>query len=153
LKEGNKPFWSSSTARYCTKEMKTAEVDRYLRRFNAVVCAVGIRAEESSSRAKKPHFQMRNDITTATLKAAKGLNAKQHEEWAAVAITRWVESNFKGRLALTWNAVLNWPIEKVWKSLGTFVEELEQRRHDLPIRKPHSSAKGMACTLGLREWK
>ena len=96
---------------------------------------------------------MRNDITTATLKAAKGLNAKQHEEWAAVAITRWVESNFKGRLALTWNAVLNWPIEKVWKSLGTFVEELEQRRHDLPIRKPHSSAKGMACTLGLREWK
>lgn len=23
---------------------------------------------------------------------------------------------------------MNWPIEKVWKSLGTFVEELEQRR-------------------------
>ena len=68
LKEGSKPFWSSSTARYCTKEMKTAEVDRYLRRFNAVVCAVGIRAEESSSRAKKPHFQVRNDITTVKLK-------------------------------------------------------------------------------------
>ncbi len=108
--------------------MKTAEVDRYLRRFNAVVCAVGIRAEESSSRAKKPHFQMRNDITTATLKASRGLNADQHEEWAATAIARWVESNFKGRLALTWNAVLDWPIEKVWESLGTSVEALEQRR-------------------------
>ena len=83
LKEGSKPFWSSSTARYCTKEMKTAEVNRYLRRFNAVVCAVGIRAEESSSRAKKPHFQVRNDITTVTLKASRGLNAEQHEEWAA----------------------------------------------------------------------
>lgn len=128
LKEGNKPFWSSSTARYCTKEMKTAEVDRYLRRFNAVVCAVGIRAEESSSRAKKPHFQVRNDITTATLKASKGLNAEQHEEWATEAIARWIESNFKGRLALTWNAVFDWPIEKVWKSLGTSVEALEQRR-------------------------
>lgn len=128
LKEGNKPFWSSSTARYCTKEMKTAEVDRYLRRFSAVVCAVGIRAEESSSRAKKPHFQVRNDITTATLKASKGLNAEQHEEWATEAIARWVESNFKGRLALTWNAVLDWPVEKVWESLGTSVEALEQRR-------------------------
>ena len=124
LKEGNKPFWSSSTARYCTKEMKTAEVDRYLRRFDAVVCAVGIRAEESSSRAKKPHFQVRNDITTATLKASRGLNAEQHEEWAAIAIARWVESNFKGRLTLTWNAVLDWPIEKVWESLGTSVDEL-----------------------------
>ena len=128
LQEGNKPFWSSSTARYCTKEMKTAEVDRYLRRFNAVVCAVGIRAEESSSRAKKPHFQVRNDITTSALKASKGLNADQHEEWATTAIARWIESNFKGRLALTWNAVLDWPIEKVWESLGTSVEALEQRR-------------------------
>ena len=128
VKEGSKPFWSSSTARYCTKEMKTAEVDRYLRRFNAVVCAVGIRAEESSSRAKKPHFQVRNDITTATLKASRGLNAGQHEEWAAAAIALWIESNFKGRLALTWNAVLDWPVEKVWESLGTSVEELEQRR-------------------------
>jgi len=127
-KEGDKPFWSSSTARYCTKEMKTAEVDRYLRRFNSVVCAVGIRAEESSSRAKKPHFQVRNDITTAALKTSKGLNAEQHEEWVNGAIARWVESNFKGRLALTWNAVLDWPIEKVWESIGTSVEALEQRR-------------------------
>ena len=108
--------------------MKTAEVDRYLRRFNSVVCAVGIRAEESSSRAKKPHFQVRNDITTATLKTSKGLNAEQHEEWVTRAIARWIESNFKGRLALTWNAVLDWPIEKVWESLGTSAEELEQRR-------------------------
>ena len=35
-KEGDKPFWSSSTARYCTKELKTAEVDRYLRQFKSV---------------------------------------------------------------------------------------------------------------------
>ncbi|NJM97776.1 MAG: hypothetical protein HC800_12025 [Phormidesmis sp. RL_2_1] len=71
---------------------------------------------------------MRNDITTATLKASKGLNAKQHEEWTATAITRWVDSNCKGRLALTWNTVLDWPIKKVWESLGASIEELEQRR-------------------------
>ena len=142
-KEGDKPFWSSSTARYCTKEMKTAEVDRYLRRFSAIVCAVGIRAEESSSRAQKPHFQVRNDITTVALKASKGLDAEQHEEWAATAIARWVESNFKGRLALTWNAVLDWPIEKVWESLGTSAEELEQRR------MVYQSG---SLTAALREW-
>ena len=44
------------------------------------------------------------------------------------AIARWVESNFKGRLALTWNALLDWRIEKVWESLGTSVKALEQRR-------------------------
>lgn len=127
-KEGDKPFWSSSAARYCTKELKTAEVDRYLRRFKSVVCAVGIRAEESSSRAKKPRCQVRNDIATASLKASRGLNAEQHEEWADAAIARWIESRGKGRLALTWNAVFDWPIEQVWAALGTSSGELERRR-------------------------
>lgn len=126
--EGDKPFWSSSAARYCTKELKTAEVDRYLRKFKAVVCAVGIRAEESHSRAKKPHYQVRNDITTAALKASRGMTAEQHEAWASDAIAQWVKSDYKGRLALTWNAVLDWPIERVWKRLGTTIEELEHRR-------------------------
>jgi len=127
-KEGDKPFWSSSTARYCTKELKTAEVNRYLRRFKSVVCAVGIRAEESSSRAKKPHYQVRNDITTVALKASKGLHAREHEAWAEDAIALWKERDCKGRLGLTWNAVLDWSIEQVWEALGTTQEELEHRR-------------------------
>ena len=127
-KEGNKPFWSSSAARYCTKELKTAEVDRYLRRFKSVVCAVGIRAEESSSRARKPHYQVRNDITTVALKAARGLHAKEHETWAEDVIALWKERDCKGRLALTWNAVFDWSIEQVWEALGTTQEELEHRR-------------------------
>lgn len=127
-KEGDKPFWSSSAARYCTKELKTAEVDRYLRRFKSVVCAVGIRAEESSSRAKKPHCQVRNDITTAALKAPRGLKAEEHEAWAEKAIARWIEGQCKGRLALTWNTVFDWSLEQVWERLGTSSDELEHRR-------------------------
>ena len=127
-KEGDKPFWSSSTARYCTKELKTAEVDRYLRRFKSVVCAVGIRAEESRSRARKPHYQVRNDITTVALKAAKGLYAREHEAWAEDAIALWKERDCNGRLALTWNAVFDWSIEQVWEALGTTQKELERRR-------------------------
>ena len=110
-KEGDKPFWSNSTARYYTKELKTAEVNRYLRRFKSVVCAVGIRAEESSSRAKKQYYQIRNDITTTALKAGRGLNAEEHEAWAEAAMAmpfrkgnRTVDdSNYQGRLALTSN--------------------------------------------------
>lgn len=127
-KEGDKPFWSSSTARYCTKELKTAEVDRYLRRFKSVVCAVGIRAEESSSRARKPHYQVRNDITTVALKASRGLCAREHEAWSEDAIALWKERDYKGRLALTWNAVFDWSIEQIWEALGTTQEELEHRR-------------------------
>ena len=129
-KEGDKPFWSSSTARYCTKELKTAEVDRYLRQFKSVFCAVGIRAEESTSRAKKPRVQVRNDITTASLKAPRGLSAKEHEQWAEDAIALWKNNDHdrKGRLALTWNAVLDWPLEQVWKTIGTSSNELAQRR-------------------------
>ncbi|MEL6161990.1 MAG: phosphoadenosine phosphosulfate reductase family protein [Cyanobacteria bacterium J06627_32] len=127
-KEGDKPFWSSNTARYCTKELKTAEVDRYLRRFKSVVCAVGIRAEESSNRARKPHYQVRNDITTVALKASRGLCAREHEAWAEEAIALWKERDCKGRLALTWNAVFDWSIEQVWEALGTTQEDLEHRR-------------------------
>lgn len=127
-KEGDKPFWSSSAARYCTKELKTAEVDRYLRRFKSVVCAVGVRAEESSSRARRPHYQVRNDITTVGLKAARGLHAREHEAWAEDALALWKERDCKGRLALTWNAVLDWSVEQVWEALGTTQEELEHRR-------------------------
>ena len=142
-KEGGKPFWSSSAARYCTKELKTAEVNRYLRRFPSVVCAVGIRAEESSSRAKKPSFQVRNDIATVSLKSSRGLNAKEQEQWAEGAIIRWEGSDRTGRLALTWNAILDWPLEQVWETLGTSEEELESRR---------SLYRSKDITAALRGW-
>ena len=71
---------------------------------------------------------MRNDITTKALKAAKGLNAAQHDEWADEAIAQWMANNCQGRLALTWNAVLDWDIEQVWETLGTSGEALDQRR-------------------------
>ena len=153
LKEGSKPFWSSSTARYCTKEMKTAEVDRYLRQFNAVVCAVGIRAEESSSRAKKPHFQVRNDITTVTLKASKGLDAGKHEEWAATAIARWVESNFERPLGFDLECCIGLAHREGLGEPWNIRRGTRAKTHTLPVWKPHSSAEGMACSLGLCKWE
>ena len=48
-----KPFWSSASARFCTKHEKTQPADKLLRGHQFVVCAIGLRAEESSARAEE----------------------------------------------------------------------------------------------------
>ncbi len=59
--EGNtKPFWSSSAQRYCTSDLKRTPIDAYLRSHQLVVCATGIRAQESASRAKQPIFKIQD---------------------------------------------------------------------------------------------
>ena len=60
--------WSDASNRFCTSDMKRDPIDAYLRRYSRVVCAVGIRAEESSARAKKQAWEKRridNTIRTA----------------------------------------------------------------------------------------
>lgn len=93
-----------------------------------MVCAMGIRADESSSRAKKPHYQVRGDITTSYLKPERGLEAGQQEDWAENAIALWLERERKGRLALTWNPIFDWGLDAVWRALGTSERELKDRR-------------------------
>jgi len=51
--------WSDSGNRFCTAEMKRNPIDKYLRRYSNVVCAVGIRAEESPARAAKGSWEYR----------------------------------------------------------------------------------------------
>jgi hypothetical protein len=51
--------WSSSAARFCTSDLKRDPIDAYLRRYSNVVCAVGIRAQESAGRAKQPTWARR----------------------------------------------------------------------------------------------
>ncbi len=78
LKQENKPFWSSSTARYCTKHEKVQTSDQLLRGYSFIVCAVGLRAEESPKRASKPKYQVRSEIITSNLASPSGfLKAEQ----------------------------------------------------------------------------
>lgn len=58
-KIGDAPLWSSSQSRFCTSELKEDQADKELRSHSLVVCALGIRKEESSSRAKKPGVWVR----------------------------------------------------------------------------------------------
>ena len=69
MAEGNtKPFWSSAQNRYCTSDLKRGPIDKYLRRFECVISAEGIRAQESSNRAKQAVITLRDNISAGRLK-------------------------------------------------------------------------------------
>lgn len=90
--------WSDAKNRFCTSDMKRDPINKLLRRFSRVVSAEGIRAEESSARAKKPCWSERARITT------------------------------RDRLAFTWNPILNWTISDVWGELGSSPVDLIRRQ-------------------------
>ncbi len=93
--------WSTPSMRFCTSELKTAIICRYLvNRFGAIidvdqrhrapstsiVSVSGIRRQESAMRAKKPVFA-----------------------WQAKLL-----SNTRKVEGLDWNAILDWTLEEVW---------------------------------------
>ncbi len=101
LEGTGKPFWPSSSARYCTSDLKRDPIDKYLRRFDKVVCAMGLRAEESSARAKKLPCQFRTKIHNSV------------------------------RDAFDWHPLLRWTQDDVWAELGTSQADLDVRREQM----------------------
>jgi len=68
-KDGQGRPWSDANNRFCTSELKRDPIDTYLRRYQHVVCAVGIRAQESDGRDKQPTHLVRKRIVTRTRRA------------------------------------------------------------------------------------
>ncbi len=98
LKGTGKPFWSSSQSRYCTSDLKRDPIDKYLRTFDHVVCAMGLRADESPARAKKQVCQVRSRID----------NSK--------------------RDAMDWNPIHHWTLDDVWAEIGVTAADLAERQ-------------------------
>jgi 3'-phosphoadenosine 5'-phosphosulfate sulfotransferase (PAPS reductase)/FAD synthetase len=99
----HKPHWPSSAARWCTRGWKTATCDKWIRNEPWVfgtnwIVAIGIRAEESSNRAKKPIACDRDDATAETL----------------------------GRYAYTWHPIHQYKLADVWATIGYTVPELRE---------------------------
>ena len=127
-KQQKKPFWSSSAARYCTKHEKTQPADKLLRGYQFVVCAIGLRAEESSARAKKPRYQVRNDIASVWYKTPQSCkSAEEKERWAEQAYQTWLDNGRKGRFALSWHPIHDWSLAEVWQQNGTSCEDVARR--------------------------
>lgn len=93
-----KPFWPSAANRYCTSDLKRNPINKYLRKFSAVVSAEGIRGEESTARCNKPLWEVRQAIQTL------------------------------GRNAYTWNPIKDWLIGDVWEACGTSQADVDRRR-------------------------
>lgn len=99
-KRQDSPPWPSSAARWCTSDWKRSVIDRWIRnQFPAdavVICAMGLRAEESPARAKRPVFEIRENATAVT----------------------------KNRIVYDWNPIHNFILADVWDILGYNLDEL-----------------------------
>jgi 3'-phosphoadenosine 5'-phosphosulfate sulfotransferase (PAPS reductase)/FAD synthetase len=68
-KDPSRPCWPSAQMRYCTADLKRGPISRELRRLfpsGNVICAMGLRAQESQTRAKRPIFNLRTDSSAPT---------------------------------------------------------------------------------------
>ncbi len=95
------PPFPSAAARYCTSDHKRTPIDVFCRQFQptgTIICAIGIRAEESAARSRKPVFRLRESATTHS------------------------------RTAYDWHPLLNFTTEEVWQTLGLTQAELKAIR-------------------------
>lgn len=87
------PPFSSAAARYCTSDWKRAPISKWIRNHYpsdaTVICAMGLRAEESSARAKKPILRLRPDC----------------------------QAKSKDRMVWDWNPILHWTEQEVWAGI------------------------------------
>jgi len=121
-----KPPFPNMQCRFCTSDGKVGPIDVLLRRASQdlLICAVGLRAEESPGRAKQRAVTIRWDITTGKLK--KLPREEQKKLTPEDALAMWQPGD--GRLAFTWNPILHWDVHQVWQEIGTSQAELDARR-------------------------
>ncbi|HEY9661294.1 MAG TPA: phosphoadenosine phosphosulfate reductase family protein, partial [Allocoleopsis sp.] len=155
-KASSKPHWSSSQSRFCTAELKRQQIDKDLRSSDLVVCAVGIRAQESPNRAKEPVVSVRDKISSSYLNPPSmkelGLTSKDkelysrfEEGWTEIALAKWLEANKKGRLALTWHPILHHSIDDVWAGNGTSQTDVDHRSALFKAGKIREALEGFPC--------
>jgi 3'-phosphoadenosine 5'-phosphosulfate sulfotransferase (PAPS reductase)/FAD synthetase len=88
-KDPSRPCWPSAQMRYCTADLKREPISRWLRNtFSTgnVICAMGLRAQESHTRAKRQSFTLRTNSSAPT----------------------------KGRFVYDWLPIHDWTETDVW---------------------------------------
>lgn len=68
-KDPSRPCWPSAQMRYCTADLKRGPISRKIRQLfptGNVICTMGLRAQESYSRARRPIFSLRTDTSAPT---------------------------------------------------------------------------------------
>lgn len=109
------PHWPDARNRYCTAHQKTNQIDREHRRHEVVISAMGMRAEESPARARKPVVSVRASITSEALKGASpdvALSDRQPGQ----------------RVALDWLPLHEWTEDEVFRAFGSSLDDVNRRR-------------------------
>ena len=98
-----KPFWPSSTTRYCTSDTKREPINKFLRNcgHDFIISCEGIRAEESAGRARKDPIAIRVGMTSTYY---DGMSVGE-----AIAALKPGK-----RLALTWYPIFEYTLPMVW---------------------------------------
>lgn len=84
------PPWPSATTRQCTSDWKRGPISKWLRNTfptGNVLCAMGLRADESSARAKKPVSKRRDDCCSKVRTVVDWLPLHKHttaQVWATI---------------------------------------------------------------------
>lgn len=105
------PFWPSAQARYCTSTCKRDKLSAFLRHWSGktgrVICAIGLRAAESTTRAQKSIFQPREGVNTLS------------------------------RIAYDWLPVHHFTTGEIWNALGYSLDELQALQAQFKGTAPH----------------
>ncbi len=91
-KDPSRPCWPSAKMRYCTADLKREPISRWLRNTfptGNVICAMGLRAQESHTRAKRQPFILRTNASAPT----------------------------KGRFVYDWLPIHDWSEGDVWNCI------------------------------------
>lgn len=133
-----KVYWPSASQRYCTSDMKRAPIQKYLRRYDLVVIALGIRRYESKARQTKPIVTIETKLTGAAFRdlfpksrhpRKKRITNADHLRCVTMAVERYLADPSLGRLALRWNGIFRFTEADVWNTLGTTEKDLDRRRN------------------------
>jgi 3'-phosphoadenosine 5'-phosphosulfate sulfotransferase (PAPS reductase)/FAD synthetase len=91
-KDPSRPCWPSAKVRYCTADLKRGPISREIRRLfppGSVICAMGLRAQESHARAKRQtfalHRQQRPDKGALCLRLVADPRLTEADVWTASA--------------------------------------------------------------------
>lgn len=100
------PFWSSSSSRYCTSDMKRGPINVFFTStgHDFIISCEGLRSDESPARAKKDPISIRSNSSTyyAGMTPEQAVNAYKPGK----------------KLILNWYPILNYSIEDVWITHG-----------------------------------
>ncbi|GAA0561822.1 phosphoadenosine phosphosulfate reductase domain-containing protein [Chitinophaga japonensis] len=106
LKGTGKPFWSSSSNRYCTSDLKRASINKFFTGCgDFIISAEGIRAGESTARSEKAPLSLRT--------------GKHSTYYDGMTVEEAIHAFKPGKkLALNWYPVFNFQLDDVWATYG-----------------------------------